>query len=395
MNDHAAGRSANADSAAPRDDGSSVVSRSEKRVTAPVNSKADAILASISDAIIVLDNDWRLVYSNPAAERVWGRDFTKLIGKTLHESLQLAPDNPFMTAYQKSKQSGESVAYVGYSEVFGAWVDARGYPHPDGYTILFSAGSKERPTVQMAESKREREAIRSINQRIFDTSLDLILVVDKRGFFQRVSPSSFTVLGYPPDEMTGRSATEFVHAADLDTTRSNMRLARRGRLPRTFECRYIHKSGRPVPIAWTGIWSEPDERYFFIGRDVTERVALESQLRHAQKMEAVGQLTGGVAHDFNNILTVIIGMTELLSDELAQNSELSPIVAAIDEAATRGAQLTQRMLAFARKQPLQASDLDLNALAALTTHVKLEDVPRVAADIIAGQVRGRVVVDIR
>jgi signal transduction histidine kinase/ActR/RegA family two-component response regulator len=139
-----------------------------------------------------------------------------------------------------------------------------------------------------------------------------------------------------------------------------MRSARRGQRPRNFECRYVHKDGHPVPLAWTGIWSEPDGQYFFIGRDVTERVSLESQLRQAQKMEAVGQLTGGVAHDFNNILTVIIGMTELLSDELAGNSKLAPIVEAIDEAASRGAQLTQRMLAFARKQPLQARNFDLN-----------------------------------
>ena len=101
-----------------------------------------------------------------------------------------------------------------------------------------------------------------------------------------------------------------------------MRLARRGRFTRKFECRYIHKNGHAVPLAWTGIWSEPEQQHFFIGRDMTERVALESQLRQAQKMEAIGQLTGGVAHDFNNLLTVIIGMTELLADELARNAEL-------------------------------------------------------------------------
>ena len=79
-------------------------------------------------------------------------------------------------------------------------------------------------------------------------------------------------------------------------------------------------------------------------------------------MEAVGQLTGGVAHDFNNILTVIIGMTELLSDAVGSDPKLAPIVQAIDEAASRGAQLTQRMLAFARKQPLQARNIDLNEI---------------------------------
>ncbi len=288
--------------------------RSAAGARPPVIPSHEAILSGISDAVIVLDNDWRLVYSNPAATRIWGRDFSKLIGRTLHESLQLAPDNPFMLAYFKSKESGEPIAYAGFSEVYGTSIDARGYPHPDGYTILFSIGAKDQPSGRINEREREREATRSINQRIFDTSLDLILVVDRRGDFLRVSPSSRAILGYAPDEMMGRSAKDFVHPDDLEGTRENMRLARRGSLKRNFECRYMHKDGRPVPISWTGIWSDPDGQYFFIGRDMTERITLQNQLLQAQKMEAIGQLTGGVAHDFNNLLTVIIGMTELLSD---------------------------------------------------------------------------------
>jgi PAS domain S-box-containing protein len=323
---------------------------------------SDTILAGISDGIIALDSEWRLVYANPAAARIWGRDLTPLMGKSIHDSLGIAADNPFRLAYMASKLNNQPIAFAGYSEVFAAWVEVRGYPHPDGYIILFRAAEPGGQTASRTAS--EREATRSINQRIFDTSLDLILVVDRRGFFLRVSPSSLAILGYKPDEMIGRSAKDFVHSDDLEHTRDNMRSARRGQRPRNFECRYVHKDGHPVPLAWTGIWSEPDGQYFFMGRDVTERVSLESQLRHAQKMEAVGQLTGGVAHDFNNILTVIIGMTELLSDELVGNAQLMPIVDAIDEAASRGAQLTQRMLAFARKQPLQARNIDLNEIVA-------------------------------
>ena len=68
----------------------------------------------------------------------------------------------------------------------------------------------------------------AINQRIFDTSLDLILVVDRHGTFLRVSPSSEAILGYRPEEMIGHSAKEFIHSGDLDSTRAEMRLARRG-----------------------------------------------------------------------------------------------------------------------------------------------------------------------
>src|SRR3954463_4304596 len=321
---------------------------------------ADTILGGISDGIVALDNEWRLVYANAAATRIWGRDLNLFMGKPIHDSLGIPEDNKFRLAYMASKHNGEPITFSGYSEIFAAWVDVRGYPHADGYIIVFRTPSPESSVARRTENEREREATRSINQRIFDTSLDLILVVDQRGDFIRVSPSSGGILGYAPDDMIGRNARDFVHPDDLEVTRENMRRARRGRLQRNFECRYIDRNGRAVPLVWTGIWSEPDGQYFFIGRDMTERVALESQLRQAQKMEAVGQLTGGVAHDFNNILTVIIGMTELLSEDLADNAALKPIVEAIDEAASRGAQLTQRMLAFARKQPLQARALDLN-----------------------------------
>ena len=84
---------------------------------------------------------------------------------------------------------------------------------------------------------------------------------------------------------------------------------------RHFECRYRHKSGREVTLAWTGVWSEPEQQHFFIGRDMTERIRLENQLRQAQKMEAIGQLTGGIAHDFNNLLSVVIGSIELMFDQ--------------------------------------------------------------------------------
>ncbi|MEJ0074246.1 MAG: ATP-binding protein [Alphaproteobacteria bacterium] len=326
---------------------------------------AETILGGISDGIVALDNEWRLVYANAAATRIWGRDLTMFMGKSIHDSLGIAEDNKFRLAYMASKHNGEPIAFSGYSEIFAAWVDVRGYPHAEGYIVLFRPASPDSPTVRRT-GEREREATRSINQRIFDTSLDLILVVDRQGHFLRVSPSARAILGYKPDDMVGRNAKEFVYAVDLENTRENMRHARRGRDPRIFECRYVHKDGHPVPLTWTGIWSEPDGQYFFIGRDMSERVLLESQLRQAQKMEAVGQLTGGVAHDFNNILTVIIGMTEILAQELGANPELAPIVAAVDEAATRGAQLTQRMLAFARKQPLQARNLDLNEVVTRT-----------------------------
>jgi nitrogen-specific signal transduction histidine kinase/CheY-like chemotaxis protein len=95
---------------------------------------------------------------------------------------------------------------------------------------------------------------------------------------------------------------------------------------------------------------------------VTESRAAEAQLRQAQKMDAIGQLTGGVAHDFNNVLTVIIGTIEVLADAVADRPELASLTRLIDDAAERGAHLTRHLLAFARKQPLQPREIDVNGL---------------------------------
>ncbi len=93
-----------------------------------------------------------------------------------------------------------------------------------------------------------------------------------------------------------------------------------------------------------------------------ETEATETQIRQAQKMEAIGQLTGGIAHDFNNILTVITGTIEILGEEVADHQDLAEIAKLIADAAARGAGLTRHLLAFARKQPLQPMDVDVNLL---------------------------------
>ncbi|PQO22922.1 hypothetical protein C2I36_10605 [Rhodobacteraceae bacterium WD3A24] len=98
--------------------------------------------------------------------------------------------------------------------------------------------------------------------------------------------------------------------------------------------------------------------------DVTERKMAEQRRRQSQKMEAIGQLTGGVSHDMNNLLTVILGNAEILSDELADRPRLLGMVDSTIAAAERGAQLTHRLLAFARQQPLVPKPVDVNTLVA-------------------------------
>jgi PAS domain S-box-containing protein len=146
------------------------------------------------------------------------------------------------------------------------------------------------------------------SRRIFETSLDLILVTDSQGNFLRVSPSAAGILGYQPNQMTGHSASEFIYPEDLDPTRNEMRLARRGHQTRNFESRYVHKDGHVVRLAWTGVWSEPEKRHFFIGRDMTEAKKAEEALR--QEMEERKH----IAEILNNTITSMVDPV-LVADE--------------------------------------------------------------------------------
>ncbi|HVT55027.1 MAG TPA: MASE4 domain-containing protein [Xanthobacteraceae bacterium] len=229
------------------------------------------------------------------------------------------------------------------------------FPLYDAHDQIEQVGSV---AIDITEQRRLHAAM----ERIFTSSIDLILVVNSRGDIIQVSPSSFNILGYTPEEMAGQNAIQFIHPDDLDPTREEMRIARKGGRTRNFETRYVHKEGRPVMLSWTGVWSQEARQHFYIGRDMTERQKMEQELRHAQKMEAIGQLTGGIAHDYNNLLTVILGNTEILAELLRDKPELHSLAQLALEAADRSATLTQRLLAFGRRQALESKPTDVNEL---------------------------------
>jgi PAS domain S-box-containing protein len=214
----------------------------------------------------------------------------------------------------------------------------------------------------MVDITARKEAERQV-QRFFEITQDVIIVADRAGKLLQVSPSSAIILGYQPEEMVGHSGEKFILPEDLEPTRREMRAARKGRTTRLFRCRYVHKDGHTVPLVWTSTWSAPDGQHFFIGRDMSEYERTEEQLRQSQKMDAVGQLTGGVAHDFNNIMMVIMANVEALEEEQeGLDTYLRDRIQGIAKATQRASDLTRQLLAFSRSQPLRPQLTDINDL---------------------------------
>ncbi len=203
---------------------------------------------------------------------------------------------------------------------------------------------------------------------IWRNAQDLLVVLDPEGKLLDVSFAANLILGWPPEEMVGRSVFDFIHPDDLEPSLGALREASVGALP-SFVNRYRHRDGSYRWLSWV---AAPENNLIYAtARHVTvereQAAALaeaQEALRQAQKMEAIGQLTGGIAHDFNNLLAGISGSLELLEARLAKGRPegAERYIGAAQGSARRAAALTQRLLAFSRRQTLDPKPTDVNRL---------------------------------
>jgi hypothetical protein len=223
-----------------------------------------------------------------------------------------------------------------------------------------------------------RQAMRESETRfraLIEHSYDAVTLLDDK--FQVVydSRSISQVCGYAPEERLGYPINRLLHPEDEPRIMTQFaELIATPGTPFTFHYRFLHKDGswRSGEAVGVNRLSDPVIQAIVINhRDVTERKSAEDALRHseeqlrqAQKMEAVGRLAGGVAHDFNNVLTAIFGYSDLLLDQFLPDDPRRSDVQEIRRAAERAAALTRQLLAFSRKQVMQPRLLNLNEVIA-------------------------------
>ncbi len=215
------------------------------------------------------------------------------------------------------------------------------------------------------------EARAAERDRLWNLSQDMLARADYGGMMSAVSPAWTLVLGWSERELLSNGYATFMHPDDAQSTLAAIANMQNTGQPTRFENRISTRDGGWKPIEWT-VAPEPDGVNFIaVGRDLSHTKARERELaraqdalRQSQKMEAMGQLTGGVAHDFNNLLTPIVGSLDMLQRKGIGSEREQRLIAGAAQSAERARTLVQRLLAFARRQPLQAISVDVAALVA-------------------------------
>jgi PAS domain S-box-containing protein len=221
-------------------------------------------------------------------------------------------------------------------------------------------------TLRQAQQAAEQGEARL--RSILETAPEAIITIDEKGIVDSFSASAEKLFGYDSSEVIGRNVSMLMPSPYREQhdgyllrylTTGERRIIGIGRV---VEAQRKDGSIFPMELAVGEVASSGQRTFTGFIRDLSVRQRMEQELRQSQKMEAVGQLTGGIAHDFNNLLTVIIGNLEMLEGRIDKESRPATWLKEAYETAQLGAELTSRLLAFARRQPLHPQIVDVGAL---------------------------------
>ena len=307
------------------------------------------------------DAEFRITFSAGAglAASDWHPD--QMLGTRLLEYFQTdGPQFLSMAAHVRALQ-GEPVSYE--TTWNGQTFEARVEPLRDSEerivgcigTALHAPARKQAEEALRISEARYRSLFEGVVHGIYRVSVD--------GQFFEVNPALAAMLGYDSPEEVVKLNAGNLHADQEERSRMVQKWMETERIED--EVNWNRRSGETIRVRLSGRTLTDQQGvvqgFEFIAEDVTERRALEAQLRQAQKIEAVGQLAGGLAHEFNNFLGIILGYSELMSEEAGENESLCRHIAEIRVATQRAASLTRQLLAFGRKQLLEPKVLDLNS----------------------------------
>ena len=341
-------------------------------------------LETLPDAVVAVDRDGTIIQVNSQAQELFGYLRDELIGQKVEV---LVPESyrrqhhhhrQNFAAAPKTRRMGADL------DLYGRRRNGSEFP----VEISLSPVSTENGTFvlsairDISDRKRIAEELRRANEElhrrtaeqlgeyrsrlasIIDSSDDAIIGKDLDGIITSWNKGAERIYGYTPEEAVGKHISFLVPSERPDEIPGILRKIAQGETIQHYESARVTKDGRRLDVS-ISVSPLRDAKGDIVGasaiaRDITAQKRAESQLRQSQKMEAIGRLAGGVAHDFNNVLAIVNACTEFLRDRIDPEAGPAHYIENIKNATERGALLTRQLLAFSRTPEIQPRVLDLN-----------------------------------
>jgi PAS domain S-box-containing protein len=332
-----------------------------------------AVVETAVDGVILIDSHGTVLMFNPACEKLFQYTAAEVIGNNVKMLMPGHYRDEHDRYIDNFNRTGERKIIGIGREVVGQRKD--GSTFQMGLSV--GEATEEGGSIfvgiihDLTERERTERALRESAARlraVVDTAVDGVILIDGRGNVLMFNPACEKLFRYTAGEVIGRNVKVLMpasYSAEHDGYIKNYReTGHREIIGIGREVTGQRKDGTTFPMDLSVGEAKQEGESIFVGiiHDLTDRKRTEEQLVQAQKMETVGQLSGGIAHDFNNLLTVIVGNAEFLGDQLKSREDLKRLAEDIGRAGERGAELTQRLLAFSRRQTLRPIAIDCNEL---------------------------------
>lgn len=333
---------------------------------------SDSYLRSIFDemfeGIQILDFEYRYLYLNRTASAHGRRARDELIGRRIVDMYPGIDQTEMFGLIREcmvERKPRKMVNHFTYPDGPSAWFDLRMSPVPMGTLILSVDISEQKSIESQLQQSRQDLSI------TLDCMTEGVITTDIEGRVTRMNPAAQVLIGWSEEEGRGRDLADLMGFLDQETEAPVDHVVRRAlrdgmKIGLANHTLLVARDGARIPIASSGAPIKDDNGEIrgvvLVLRNMKEEYDLAAMLQQAQKLEALGRLAGGVAHDFNNILTVIAASSDLLLARLAHDDPTHTVIQEIREAGQRAASLTRRLLVFSRQQKLRPEIVNINAL---------------------------------